>query len=291
MPWGGPVLARHYNRETARDKIGEAWLLSQHALHDSVVQHGPFAGQTLGQLITEHSSAILGTKSLEAFPLLVKILHARETLSVQVHPDDEQAKRYSPTERGKSEAWTILETESEGLLYLGLKQGTTIDEWCRAHATLDIPQTLNLIHPQGGQTYAIPPGTIHALGAGVTVLEVQQSSDATYRLYDWGRGRELHIEQGLACLAERPEAGLQQPRQTGDGGEVLVTTPFFTLSRYLKPGEVKVHTPAIVVPWNGEITLTGITVPHGQAALCPANVKDAAFSVHSGTIVFVIHWH
>jgi mannose-6-phosphate isomerase len=296
MPWGGRSLARHYPSLHFSEPIGEAWLLSQHALHDSVVEQGPFQGQSLGKLLEQYSNEIFGNTPLGAFPLLIKILDARENLSVQVHPNDEQARQWSPKERGKSEAWTVLESEDDGTLYIGLKEGLTIDDWRTNHSTMDIPSTLHQIRPSPGETYAIPPGTIHALGSGVVVLEVQQSSDATFRLYDWGRvgndgkPRPLHIKAGLACLAEHAHAGLQSPAIQPNGSELLVRTPYFSLYRW-QTNEAIIQAPAIVVPWNGTATHQSITVPHGQACLVPACLNNAAFQLTPGTMLFEIHWH
>lgn len=296
MPWGGNSLVRHYPSLHFPEPIGESWLLSQHALHDSVVEQGPFRDQSLGKLLEQYSTEIFGNNTLHAFPLLIKILDARENLSVQVHPSDEQARQWCPKERGKSEVWTVLESEDNGTLYIGLKEGLTIDDWRTNLSTMDIPSTLHQIRPSPGETYAIPPGTIHALGSGVVVLEVQQSSDATFRLYDWGRvgsdgkPRPLHIEAGLACLAEHRHAGLQEPVSQPNGSEMLVSTPYFSLYLW-QTNKVSIQAPAIVVPWNGTATHQSTTIPHGQACLVPSCLNNAAFHLTPGTMLFEIHWH
>ncbi len=296
MPWGGSTLAKHYPSLDFTEPIGEAWLLSQHALHDSVVELGPYQGQSLGKLLQQFPNEILGKSTLDPFPLLIKILDARQNLSVQVHPSDEQARKWCPKERGKSEAWTVLESQADGTLFIGLKEGLSINEWRAHYSSLDIPSTLHQIRPSPGETYTIPPGTIHALGSGVVVLEVQQSSDATFRLYDWsrvgsdGKPRPLHIEAGLACLTEHRVAGLQEPEIQLNGSELLVSTPYFSLYRW-RMNEANIQAPAIVVPWNGTATHQSITLPHGMACLVPASLNNAAFQLTQGTMLFEIHWH
>ncbi len=296
MPWGGETLRKHFPHLQFHQPIGEAWLLSQHALHDSVVEQGPFQGQSLSQLLKQFPHDICGNKPFDSFPLLIKILDARENLSVQVHPSDEQAQLWSPSERGKSEAWTVLETEPDGGMFIGLRHGLSIDEWRARFTQLDIPSTLSHIRPSVGETYAIPPGTIHALGSGVVVLEVQQSSDATYRLYDWGRvgidgkTRQLHITEGLACLTEDAHAGLQTPIVQQDGSELLVQTPYFTLHRW-RQNDVVITAPSIVIPWNGSAQFQTSRIPHGTACLVPASLNKAEFQLTSGTMLFEIHWH
>ncbi|HMO37101.1 MAG TPA: hypothetical protein PKA06_13760, partial [Gemmatales bacterium] len=145
-------------------------------------------------------------------------------------------------------------------------------------------------HPKPGETYAIPPGTIHAVGSGVMVLEVQQSSDATFRLFDWDRGRELHVEAGLACLAEHPMAGLQTPVRLSDGSELLVETPFFSMKRWQYAKSATLPAPCIAVIWNGTAKAEGWTLPAGYACLVPACINNAAIEIPNGTIVFVVEW-
>ncbi len=265
-------------------------------MHDSVVEQGAFHGRSLGELLKQFPHDIYGHKPFDSFPLLIKILDARENLSVQVHPSDAQAQLWSPTERGKSEAWTVLETEPDGGMFIGLRHGFSINEWRTRFSQLDIPSTLSYIRPSVGETYAIPPGTIHALGSGVVVLEVQQSSDATFRLFDWGRvgidgkPRQLHIEEGLACLTDDAHSGLQSPVVQQNGSELLVQTPYFTLQRW-KLHTVPIQAPSIVIPWNGSARFQKTIIPHGTACLVPACLNKAEFHLTPGTMLFEIHWH
>jgi mannose-6-phosphate isomerase len=179
-PWGGGWLAQQYKSSTPA-KIGEAWLLSTLKEGESTVD-----GQPL--------SKVLGAE----LPFVVKIIDAHENLSVQVHPSDEWAAKLENS-RGKTECWLILEAKPGAGIYLGLKSGVTRELLSQSVlASHGINSLLQFFPVQRGDFIAVPAGTIHAIGGGVTLLEVQQASGITYRLWDWGRpGRELHIEKGL----------------------------------------------------------------------------------------------
>jgi mannose-6-phosphate isomerase len=255
MPWGGTALYKLLGLPAKDELVGEAWLVSDHPLHSSVVSGGPHNGRTLSDLIQEDAEALLGTAA-PRFPLLIKILDAQQNLSVQVHPDDERAKTWAPAEGGKTEAWTVLQTGPDGAIYLGLKPGVDRVMFERELRAGTSPRCLTRYEPQVGQTYFVPAGAVHALGQQVMVLEVQQTSDATFRLYDWGRvgldgqQRALHLEAGLACTLERPAgAGLQKPKPAGEGRELLVESPFFRVYRYRCDEAYSIQAPAIVVPW------------------------------------------
>jgi mannose-6-phosphate isomerase len=297
MPWGGDHLAQLLELPATGAPIGEAWLLSDHALHQSQVKDGPWAGQTLRSLLRQHGQALLG-KKCERFPLLIKLLDARENLSVQVHPDDESARQWAPHEGGKTEAWTVLASEPEGAIYLGLKRGMDKQVLARELLTGNAAACLERVAPRAGETYFVPAGTVHALGQGVMVLEVQQTSDATFRLYDWGRvdpdgrPRALHLEAGLACTRERPtRAGLQQPIRTPDGAELLVQSPYFRIRRLPKQGRVSILAPALVLLWQGTADwCDGGALKRGEIALVPACLGSLELNAGSDAEVFEIQW-
>lgn len=203
-PWGGRKLRQYGMNLPVCETIGEALVTAG----DADITAGDGIGQTLQQLIDADPDGRLGTRAREAvsgrniFPLLAKLIDAAENLSIQVHPNDDGAR---PLDRlGKTEAWHVLDAEPESKLYLGLKEGVTLDAFMKNAHRLDGTSAgdLRAIDAKVGETIIIPAGTVHALGAGVVVYEIQQPSDVTFRLDDWGRvdaqgnPREMHLEQG-----------------------------------------------------------------------------------------------
>jgi mannose-6-phosphate isomerase len=208
MVWGGRKLENWNKRLPTPDPYGESWDLSDHALHASVVVCGPRTGKTLRQLMEQERDAVLGQIQAlrRTFPWLVKFLDAKDWLSVQVHPDDRQAERLWPGEGGKTEAWFVLEAEPGSRIYAGLLPGVDEARFRAALAAGRVGECLHQFAPRPGDCVFLPAGTVHAVGGGVLMAEVQQTSDATFRLFDWnrrdaaGKARTLHIEEGLACI-------------------------------------------------------------------------------------------
>jgi mannose-6-phosphate isomerase len=208
MVWGGRRLEKWGKPLPTSEPYGESWDLSDHLAHASVVASGPLVGQTLRRLMEQERDAILGPKqsSLHTFPWLVKFLDARDWLSVQVHPDDRQAERLWPGEGGKTEAWFVLEAAQGSRIYAGLLPGVNEEHFRGALAAGKVAECLHQFAPRPGDCVFLPAGTVHAVGGGVLMAEVQQTSDATFRLFDWnrrdasGKSRTLHIEEGMACI-------------------------------------------------------------------------------------------
>jgi mannose-6-phosphate isomerase len=207
--WGGRRLASLLSASLpGSGPIGEAWLLSDRSDHPSVVTNGPLQGRTLGQLLEQWPKQLLGKLSgrFRRFPLLLKFLDVLDTLSVQVHPADRQTK-YIPTgETGKTEAWVVLEAGKKSRIYAGLKPGTTTDTLRKALAKGAVADCLASFTPRPGDGVFIPAGTVHSLG-DILVFEVQENSDVTFRLYDWGhvdartgQPRPLQVDQAMACI-------------------------------------------------------------------------------------------
>ena len=205
--WGGRRFATSLGRDLPPgDDFAESWELVDRGDDQSVVAHGPFAGVTLGRLMRERGDALYGPRSPASFPLLFKFLDARRDLSVQVHPDDVRAARLEPPDRGKTEAWYVVDAVPGSRIYAGLRPG--IDAHSLAAAVRDgsCADVLHSFEPRAGDSVFIPAGTVHALGAGLLVAEIQQASDVTYRLFDWnrvgadGRARPLHVEAGLEAV-------------------------------------------------------------------------------------------
>lgn len=245
--WGGRFLEQLGKPLPPGTRIGESWELADlpRSIPDgrSIIAVGPFAGLSLREVITRERDAVMGRAALmpepdneQGFPLLIKFLDARENLSVQVHPDEAYIRKH-PEAHLKSEAWIIIDADPGAVIYKGLKPGITREvflDLLRSSRTLD---ALQAVPARPGECHYLPSGTVHALGAGVVVAEVQTPSDTTFRLYDWGRdaastGRGLHIEQALECMQFSPCPSEPQPPPTNAGGvrtQRLVRTSHFTI--------------------------------------------------------------
>jgi mannose-6-phosphate isomerase len=208
--WGGRRLANLLSVPLPGDgPIGEAWILSDRDDHSSRVANGPLKGRTIGQVLEQFPEQTLGKSAqrFRRFPLLLKFLDAHEMLSVQVHPTAANADLLPAGETAKTEAWVVLEAEPKSRIYAGLKPGTTADELRQALTNGGVADDLACFTPKPGDGVFIPAGTVHALGGGVVVFEIQQNSDVTFRLYDWGhvdvktgKPRALQVDQALACI-------------------------------------------------------------------------------------------
>lgn len=206
-PWGGERLARCWNKPAgAHVGWAESWEVVDLGTDQSRVLGGPFDGWALNQLVAEHSQELLGYAEVTQFPLLFKFLDAAQTLSVQVHPNDELAQRLAPGQRGKSEAWVVLAADPDSQLFVGLKPGVNRAALERHLAAGTVADCLQPFVARVGDVYSVPAGTVHAIGAGVSLAEIQQPSDLTLRLFDWnrldanGQPRTLHVSEALPCI-------------------------------------------------------------------------------------------
>jgi len=224
--WGYTDLRPWYDYVAQGEPIGEVWLTGD----DCTVASGPHAGTTLGSLFRQSPAALLGAHAPSPdSPLLIKVLFAREKLSVQVHPDDRLAQKYGDP-RGKTECWYVLAAEPGAVVAAGLKPGVTlaqVEAEIRDHTLED---SLNLVPVVAGDMIFMDAGTVHAIWPGSILLEVQQNCDLTYRLYDYGRPRELHIEKGLEAICLKTRAGKIPPQQLPDR-TVLIDAEYFRIER------------------------------------------------------------
>jgi mannose-6-phosphate isomerase len=215
--WGGWRLADLLAAPLPGDgPIGEAWILSDREDHPSQIANGALKGRTLGQIMEQCGAQLMGKLAgrFPRFPLLLKFLDAREMLSVQVHPSDAHKDLLPAGESGKTEAWVVLAVRPESRIYAGLKPGTTAAILRRALANRTVAEHLAYFTPKPGDAVFIPAGTVHTLGGGLVVFEIQQNSDVTFRLYDWdhvdartGQPRALQVDQALACIDFGDSAG------------------------------------------------------------------------------------
>jgi mannose-6-phosphate isomerase len=206
--WGGRKLGDFMHKPLPDGPIGEAWILSDRKDHASKVIDGPLMGATITDLMARDKRAILGDHAdrFDRFPLLLKFLDVQKMLSVQVHPEDDKADLIPEGDTGKTEAWVVLEADPKSRIYAGLKPHTTAED-LRALTTKTADQHLSSFEPKVGQGVQILAGTVHSLGDGVVVFEVQENSDVTFRLYDWdhvdpttGQKRDLQVDKALACV-------------------------------------------------------------------------------------------
>lgn len=243
-PWGGRKLETVLGRTIPDGIVAESWDIAAHPNGNSVVKAGPLAGKTLSEVMELLGVALVGERNAAAlesgrFPLLIKVLDANAWLSVQVHPGDEYAMAHEG-EPGKTEIWVVLHAEPGAELIYGFKRGTTREVYAQNVAEGRGADGLHRLQVQAGDVIFSPAGTIHALGPGILVAEVQQNSDTTYRVYDWGRPRPIHVAKSLDVINfDLVEPGPTQPRlllsDEGMKVEQLVSCPYFETERLTLP--------------------------------------------------------
>ena len=274
MVWGGQRLGALLGRPLPGEgHFGEAWMLSAQPLHVSRVAEGPWKGSLLTDLWSSHAAEIAGQPQAAAgpFPLLIKFLDCRQLLSIQVHPNDQIARRLGAGEMGKTEAWIVLDAEPDGRIYAGLRQGTTREDLQRQLDAGTLAQSLQAISPNKGDCVFLPAGIVHAVGGGVLLAEVQQTSDATFRLFDWnrlgadGKPRTLHRDEALQSIdwsagPVHPAVGSPLPGLApGNRGQRLVACPYFTLDRFTlaAPSDLPSGRLSIWIVIEGQVELRG----------------------------------
>ena len=224
--WGTNDLRPWYDQVATGEPIGEVWLTGD----DCRVATGPHSGKTLGEIFREMPQAMMGEDAPSGdSPLLIKVLFAQEKLSVQVHPDDRLAQKYGQP-RGKTECWYALAAEAGAQVAAGLKAGVTMDEVKAGIEGGTLEKSLRMLPVHAGDMIYVDAGTVHAIWPGSVLLETQQNCDLTYRMYDYGRGRELHIEKSLEAVQLKTKAGKVMPRVLEDR-TILLACPYFTIER------------------------------------------------------------
>lgn len=286
--WGGRNLESELKKPLPSEGIwAESWEIVDHPQAQSIVSDGPWTQWSLGELVKQHRHSILGPSANHParFPLLLKYLDCQNVLSVQVHPDDAYGATLPTPDLGKTEAWVILATNPGAKLYAGLKSGVTKSILRDAIDKGTTESCLHVINPQPGDCIFIPAGTVHALGAGLLVAEIQQASDCTFRLYDWnrvdqeGKQRPLHVAQALDVIDfnRGPINPVSPQNQDASDAslETLVRCEKFTLQRYSSPKPIPLPTNTfhiITVPkGSGRVDSTAgsIQLCTGESALIP----------------------
>jgi mannose-6-phosphate isomerase len=288
-PWGTHDLSPIYPNRKFEEKIGEAWLTGD----DCKIANGPLTGQTLAQVSEKYQREFVGDAARDSrrFPLLLKFLFPHEKLSVQVHPDDEQARRVDQP-WGKTECWYVAHAKPGAQIALGLKPGVTVDQLEKAIQEKRAEELLNWLNVYTGDMIYVSAGTVHTLGPGSVIVETQQQSDTTYRLYDYGRPRELHLKDGIAAVKLKVASGKvvrsAPAKIPGNNNRQapLVAAPYFVVDMF----EMKDAQPLstrddsgkssaqilVAVEGCGVIQADGaepVTLAKGDAVVVPASVE------------------
>lgn len=290
-PWGTTDLSPIYPNHKFGEKIGEAWLTGD----ECKISNGPLAGKTLSQLSEEYQRELVGeaARDPKRFPLLLKFLFPHEKLSVQVHPDDAQALRVGEP-WGKTECWYVAHAKPGSQIALGLKPGVTAAQLEEAIHQTRAEEVLNWVNVYAGDMIYVAAGTVHTLGPGSVIVETQQQSDMTYRLYDYGRPRELHLKDGMAAVKEQVKSGKvlrPAPREVGKNRHsFLVNAPYFSVDMFeckeamtgltTKEGTKNSVQILIAIEGCGVIESQGmepVTLAKGDAVVIPACISE--FSV------------
>jgi mannose-6-phosphate isomerase len=298
--WGGGALSSKYNKKTngsAADHIGESWEISAVAENQSVISNGFLAGNNIEELIEVYMGDITGDFIYEKFgnefPLLIKFIEAREDLSVQVHPNNELAKKRHKA-YGKTEMWYILDCEKDARIYTGFKEGVTKELYEEAVSNGTIEKILNYEYVQPGDIFFTPAGRVHAIGSGIVLVEIQQTSDITYRIFDWNRKgtgkekRELHTDLALEAIdfTQTGNSVIKMPAATNEIVN-LVNCEFFNTNLisfnesidrefYFNDSFV------VYICIEGEFSINwdgnSDTVVKGETILVPAMIKEFTLS-------------
>ncbi len=287
--WGGRKLGSLLGKSIGSERdYAESWELADHADGQSCVASGPLAGKTLASLIETYPTELLGRHAdCKQFPLLIKFLDANDWLSLQVHPDNRLACEFNPIENGKTEAWVILDAQPDSQICAGLKAGVGPEQLRSALQNGTIEDCLHLISVKPGDCVFVPAGTVHALGPGIVLAEVQQQSNLTFRLYDWGRvdangkPRPIHVEESIRCTDfSKGPVDPVKPVQLCDadhGFEELVRCEYFVIRRHRFLDPIRLNSDnrfRILMCLDGDgtiLTETGAaTYKKGTTVLLPA---------------------
>lgn len=298
--WGGRKLADLLGKDLAgRPTAAESWEVCARGDDQSVVLFGPLAGRPLETLLGEFGAQLVGSgRPLDRFPLLFKFLDAAEPLSVQVHPSDALAARLVPPDSGKTEAWFVIDASPDSLIYAGLRPG--VDRDCLAEAVRAgrVDEVIHCFRAAPGDCILIPAGAVHAVGRGVLIAELQQSSDTTFRLFDWnrvgpdGQPRPLHVNQGLEAVDfHLGPIGPATPQRLGSLRQRLTSCPYFVWERWsisrsaALAGDGRMHIVAVIAGAARCPSAPGpVRLPRGATLLLPAAIEPTEFIADEGPL-------
>lgn len=293
--WGGKKLQTFFNKDIPYEHTGESWEVASHDNGQSIICNGELKGMTLNEVINKYPIEIIGhtLESNYKFPLLIKLIDAKEKLSVQVHPDDNYAKKVEHGELGKSEAWYVLEADEGAKLIAGLKDEVDKATFVKALENNNLETVLNEVRVQKGDVIDIPAGFVHAIGGGILLAEVQQNSDTTYRVYDWnrvgldGNKRELHVDKSLDVIdfegkhSKSLVSGISIEKD-GYIHKCYISNEYFSLEKITvlekyaqdnKPNRFEVF---ICIDGHGIVQYKGIqySIKKGDSMMIPAHIKQ-----------------
>ncbi|MDE7346123.1 MAG: class I mannose-6-phosphate isomerase [Muribaculaceae bacterium] len=294
--WGGNKICSYKGIGQPEPNIGESWEISAVPGHESVVAEGPYKGMTVTELIDRFGVSLLGERIMERyggkFPLLVKLIDANDNLSVQVHPDDRLAKSRHDS-LGKTEMWYIIDTEKDARIYSGFKAEITPDVYEKCIAQGSFEELLAVHRSAPGDVFFLPAGRVHAIGAGNLLAEIQESSDITYRIYDYnrkdadGNTRELHTELAKDAIDYKVHADYKSPRIPDDEIDAeIVGCDHFTVRRINVDGKVHLDfSPdsfTVIMCIHGDVILEcpygNTPISKGQTVLCPAILSELSIT-------------
>ena len=275
--WGGTRLKEEFGKKSDLDIVAESWELSTHKDGQSVVASGEFAGMTLGEFV-EKNPSVLGEncKKFEFFPILIKFIDAKDNLSIQVHPDDEYALKNTGG-YGKTEMWYILDCEEGASLYYGFKEEITKEQFKASIEDNTLLDYLNKVEVKKGDVYFIEAGTVHAIGKGIVICEIQQNSNTTYRVYDYdrrdaqGNARELHVEKALEVSVTKPPMEYKQENEN-----LLAKCKYFTVEKADVDGEMEFAV--------DETSFKSVIVTDGEGTL---TLGDCEMQIKKGDSIFI----
>ncbi|MEZ4767819.1 MAG: type I phosphomannose isomerase catalytic subunit [Caldilineales bacterium] len=306
--WGGRNLETKLGRALpAEGLVAESWEIAGHEDGTSVVENGLYAGWPLTRVHDELGLDLIGRNNAWAqargkFPLLVKLLDASKPLSVQVHPNDAYALAHEGNELGKSEMWVVLAAEPDAELILGVRQGTMPDAFRQAIDETRLEPLLHRVPVRAGDHVCVPAGTLHAIMGGLLIAEIQQNSNTTYRVYDWGRvgadgqPRPLHVDKAMEVIDfDRVEPAVPQPvvlaEQEGYQRELLCRTPYFVTERLALDSGVEFggqrngDTLEVWGVLEGEVSINGLTLGAVRFCLLPAALGEFAVSARRPSVL------
>jgi mannose-6-phosphate isomerase len=287
-PWGTLDLSAIYPNHKFNERIGEAWLTGDNC----VVKNGPLAKRSLADLSKDFGSDLVGTaaRDPQRFPLLLKFLFPEEKLSVQVHPDDATAQRFGEP-WGKTECWYVAHAKPGSQVALGLKPGVTRAQFEQAIHDQRAEELLNWINVYQGEMIYVAGGTVHTLGPGAVIVETQQQSDTTYRLYDYGRPRPLHLERGVASIKERTAAGkVIRPAPIGiNGGKnrrsSMIEAPYFTVDLFELKEPQKFSTTALEKDSLGKTSVQILVAVEGCGVVEAQGRDEVTFAKGDAVVI------
>lgn len=304
MVWGGERILPYKGVTGNLPKIGESWEISGYGDHLTLVDNGPLRGKTVLQLCSMYKEQLLGKRVYEAegeaFPLLIKIIDAHSDLSIQVHPDDEMAHRvHGPAFRGKTEMWYVIDTEPGAALYCGISKNVTPEEYARKVADGTITDILARFEVKPGDVFFLPPGRVHAICSGCMLAEIQQTSDLTYRIWDYGRlgldgkPRQLHTELAAQAIDFKVyDNYLTVYKPEKDKSVELVSCKYFTtcVCDLTRPLTVELPDSFMVVMCiDGSGTVNGHRVKQGSTVLIPACMSSVELVPDASMKVLTSH--